>query len=788
MAVRNGQERVRPGRSRRRAEPRLDRVAFRRKLNILVALPATVILVLLTPLVAYEVNDARTWDSAATFMSTTAQVSLLINDLGIEQENALGVVGSIPLVDDQAFDDAVANTDAQKTLVLEAYHNNPPAQMATALAGIDGLAPMRSSVHSRAVEGAILLQGYTTAMQSLSDAMDIAQQASDGNPAAVPEAELDVLFEADLAANQREAALASIADNPNDAPTEYPLAEEEDGIAIAQGVRLAQFAPPADFALFDAVQRNDQEAQINDFETSTQAAFISGAKKNLSELSASARTLTDASLAQASARSIMETNITRSVVARADRSASHAAWSAVILVVSAVILLIGLLVLSVLIRHSIVRPMLQLTRAATRIVNVAEQDLERVADDDQSHTGPPDLETVDVGARDEIGDLADAFNRLQDTAVRVLERQVTIRRNTAEMFGNVGRRIYNLTGRQLALIDAVERTETDPVLLERLYRIDHLAVRLQRGADSLVLLSGERESAVDATPLRLTDVVRSAVGRIEGYQRVVLGTEGDSMVTPSAIGDLTLMIAELVENAVAFSPTSSTVDVTVRSVEKGALVEIVDRGVGMTVKRLLEENELLVKRDRLDLAPTKVLGLFVVGRLAQRTGAHVELAQTPGGGLTARVTVKRELLLGPVDAARLGPLAGSAPAPRTVPTPPMPEPRREPQPGPAGLPQRGNREADNAPRPPTAPPSAPVLPRRVRSARPQNPPLTQHAVSLAPAVELDAEAARAAIEEFEAGVDQALRESASGLPVRPSATPANPPAPQDTDEEKGERL
>ena len=118
----------------------------------------------------------------------------------------------------------------------------------------------------------------------------------------------------------------------------------------------------------------------------------------------------------------------------------------------------------------------------------------------------------------------------------------------------------------------------------------------------------------------------------------------------------------------------------------------------------------------------------------------------------------------------------------------MPEPRREPQPGPAGLPQRGNREADNAPRPPTAPPSAPVLPRRVRSARPQNPPLTQHAVSLAPAVELDAEAARAAIEEFEAGVDQALRESASGLPVRPSATPANPPAPQDTDEEKGERL
>ena len=317
-------------------------------------------------------------------------------------------------------------------------------------------------------------------------------------------------------------------------------------------------------------------------------------------------------------------------------------------------------------------------------------------------------------------------------------------------------------------------------------------MRLQRGADSLVLLSGEREPALDATPMRLTDVVRSAVGRIEGYQRVVLGAEGDSMVTPSAIGDLTLMIAELVENAVAFSPTSSTVDVAVRSVSRGSVVEIVDRGVGMTTQRLMQENELLVRRERLDLAPTKVLGLFVVGRLAQRTGATVTLAQTAGGGLTARITVPDELLLGPAELVeRTG--GGAAPAPRTVPTPPMPEPRREQAIAAAGLPQRQReREGSMAQRPPT-------LPRRVRGARAPQPTLGggRQGVSLAPAAALDAEAARAAIEEFEAGVDQALRESAQGLTVRPPgpAEYAPPPGaarqsppPGDTDEEKGERL
>ena len=159
------------------------------------------------------------------------------------------------------------------------------------------------------------------------------------------------------------------------------------------------------------------------------------------------------------------------------------------------------LAVSVLIRRSVVRPVQALTGAAH-----AGRRGRRARSSPGSPTttrptrGRRGWATCRSPARDEIGDLADAFNQVQVTAAALLERQVLSRRNIAEMFGNVGRRVSNLTARQLALIDAVERGETDPEVLDRLYRIDHIAVRLQRNADSLMLLAGIRETGLDARP------------------------------------------------------------------------------------------------------------------------------------------------------------------------------------------------------------------------------------------------------------------------------------------------
>ncbi|MGW3466581.1 ATP-binding protein, partial [Streptomyces olivaceoviridis] len=344
-----------------------------------------------------------------------------------------------------------------------------------------------------------------------------------------------------------------------------------------------------------------------------------------------------------------------------DGAADGARWRAGLLLSGALIAFALWIAFAVLVRRSVVRPVQALTGAAREVAEVAGRELARVADDDAEDDGPPRLRDMPVTARDEIGDLAEAFNRVQTTAAALLERQVLSRRNTAEMFGNVGRRVSNLTTRQLALIDAVERGETDPALLERLYSIDHIAVRLRRNADSLMLLAGNRETVLDAGPTALSTVVRAALGQIEGYQRVRLYAASDALVEPDIIGDLTLMVAELLENAVSFSPEGSPVEVTVRSGAEGTHVVVTDHGLGMSAERLAEENARLIRRERLDLVPTKVLGLFVVGALARRWEIGVELTRTPGGGVTAEVTLPASLLLAPGAGAQ-APVA-AAPAP-----------------------------------------------------------------------------------------------------------------------------
>jgi signal transduction histidine kinase len=411
---------------------------------------------------------------------------------------------------------------------------------------------------------------------------------------------------------------------------------------------------------------------------------------------------------QASIRLGITTTLIDQIADRAERASDEALRNAVLLLGLALFGFVVWFAFSVAVRRSVVRPVQALTGAAQQVAEVAERELARVADDDAEDAGPARLGAMPVTARDEIGDLAEAFNQVQTTAVALLERQVLSRRNTAEMFGNVGRRVSNLTSRQLALIDAVERGETDPELLERLYSIDHIAVRLRRNADSLMLLAGIRETDLGAGPTALTNVVRAALGQIEGFQRVQLLARTEVLVEPDVIGDLTLMVAELVENAVSFSPQDSPVEVFVQNSPDGATIVVADHGLGMDPERIDEENARIVRRERLDLVPTKVLGLFVVGTLSRRWNIDVALSRTPGGGVTAEVTLPPPLLLAKsaVEASALAPTTPPTDPDDAGPRPsaPEPAPRADTQ-GP--LPRRVRQsETDTpgtAPNPVTAP-------------------------------------------------------------------------------------
>ncbi|MCO1596636.1 nitrate- and nitrite sensing domain-containing protein [Micromonospora sp. RHAY321] len=348
----------------------------------------------------------------------------------------------------------------------------------------------------------------------------------------------------------------------------------------------------------------------------------------------------------------VEKKLVADVLAEVTAEQRRALTAAYLVGGAAALILAMVVLLSAVVARTVARPLTRLTLSADRVARLAEAELVRVADDETEIAQPVRLDPVDIRARDEIGDLARAFDRVQSTAARLVERQVAGRRNVAQMFGHVGRRTQNLVGRQIALIDRLEQQEADPGRLEHLYRLDHISSRLRRNAGSLVVLSGSAGADAHTAPVPLADVVRLALGEIEDYTRVEVRVPAGISAAPAVVGDLVLAMAELMENATVFSPPHTRVLVVGESSGLGARITVVDNGIGMNEQRLAEENARLTRRERLDLTPTEVLGLFVVGRLARRHGWTVNLAATPGGGVTARLEIPpASLVLRPADRA-----------------------------------------------------------------------------------------------------------------------------------------
>ncbi|MFD1082001.1 sensor histidine kinase [Micromonospora andamanensis] len=365
-------------------------------------------------------------------------------------------------------------------------------------------------------------------------------------------------------------------------------------------------------------------------------------------------------------------DVTAEVRAQRQAALSGAYWVTGLVV----LILVGVVLLALAIGRTVTGPLTRLTRSADRVARVAESELVRVADDETDNAQPVRLDPVDVRARDEVGDLARAFERVQNTAARLVERQAASRRNVAQMFGHVGRRTQNLVGRQIALIDRLEQQETDPGRLENLYRLDHISSRLRRNAGNLVVLSGAVGDVAHVAPVPLANVVRLALGEIEDYTRVDVQVPTEAAAAPAIVGDLVLALAELMENATVFSPPHTRVLVSGELTEHGVQLTVMDHGIGMTEARLTDENARLTRRERLDLAPTEVLGLFVVGRLARRHRWAVGLSATPGGGVTATLQIPRtSLVVGPPEPAG-PPIApvGRATPPAALPARHQPEP------------------------------------------------------------------------------------------------------------------
>ena len=316
---------------------------------------------------------------------------------------------------------------------------------------------------------------------------------------------------------------------------------------------------------------------------------------------------------------------------------------------AALILLAMLLSLAgaLLIARSLVRPLQALRTGALDIAANRLPEIVRRLRDSDGAEGAIEVDPIPITSSDEIGQVARAFDEVHQQAVRLASEQAMLRSNVNSMFVNLSRRSQSLVQRQLRLIDELENSEQDPDQLANLFKLDHLATRMRRNGENLLVLAGEEPGRKWSQAVRLLDVTRAGASEVEQYERVALRDLPDVNVLGRVVNDLVHLVAELLENATSFSAPETRVSVTANMLNTGGvMLEVEDAGIGMTPEELDDANERLANPPVIDVAISRRMGLYVVGRLATRHGVQVRLRRSAGGGITALVLIPSALLAG----------------------------------------------------------------------------------------------------------------------------------------------
>ncbi|MFJ8669240.1 nitrate- and nitrite sensing domain-containing protein [Streptomyces sp. NPDC093600] len=291
-----------------------------------------------------------------------------------------------------------------------------------------------------------------------------------------------------------------------------------------------------------------------------------------------------------------------------------------------VIALLAAFILAGMMARQMSRSMQQLRTAA---FGIAEQRLPMLVDQ-LSRTEPGRVDTrvqpIPIDSQDEIGEVARAFDQVHREAVRLAAEQAMLRGNVNAIFTNLSRRNQSLIEGQLTLITDLENNEADPDQLENLFKLDHLATRMRRNGENLLVLAGEEPGRRWDQPVPLVDVMRAASSEVEQYERIELAGVPEAEIHGQAVTDLVHLLAELLENATTFSSPQTKVRVTATRLPDGrVMVEIHDKGIGLTAEDFADINHKLANPPTVDAAVSQRMGLFVVGRLADRHGIRVQL-------------------------------------------------------------------------------------------------------------------------------------------------------------------
>ncbi len=322
----------------------------------------------------------------------------------------------------------------------------------------------------------------------------------------------------------------------------------------------------------------------------------------------------------------IEKDLADTAVNEASDIADSAKRDALITGAAVVVALLAAFILAGMVARQMSRAMRQLRNAA---FGIAEQRLPMLVDQ-LSRTDPGRVDTrvqpIPITTRDEIGEVARAFDQVHREAVRLAAEQALLRGNINAIFTNLSRRNQSLIEGQLTLITDLENNEADPDQLENLFKLDHLATRMRRNGENLLVLAGEEPGRRWDQPVPLVDVLRAASSEVEQYERIELSGVPEAEIHGRAVTDLVHLLAELLENATTFSSPQTKVRVTATRLPDGRImIEIHDKGIGLTAEDFADINHKLANPPTVDAAISQRMGLFVVGRLSDRHGIRVQL-------------------------------------------------------------------------------------------------------------------------------------------------------------------
>ena len=296
---------------------------------------------------------------------------------------------------------------------------------------------------------------------------------------------------------------------------------------------------------------------------------------------------------------------------------------------------------------SLLSPLRRLRREALEVARVRLPGTVRriLADPNPVEASRNAVEPVPVFTNEEIGEVARSFDAVHEQAVRMATEQAVLRDNVNAIFVNLSRRSQALIERQLVELDKLEQNEQDPDQLSRFFVLDHLATRMRRNSENLLILSGSGLVKRMARPVSVAELIQAALSEIENYTRVKLKNMPDLLVQGRVVNDLVHLVAELLDNATTFSEPATSVTVSSGRLRTGEVaIQISDEGIGMSDEELSEANQRLADPPDFDVTVSRRMGLYVVARLAQRHNIRVRLHGSIDGGTTAIIAIPEELM------------------------------------------------------------------------------------------------------------------------------------------------